>query len=41
MQRTRLPLTAWLVKAYLRLPLKPGAGQMLVIAEKGMAADVR
>ena len=35
MQGTRLPVTGWLVKAYLLSPLKPAAGQMLVIAQKG------
>ena len=33
MQGTRVPINAWLVKAYLASPLKPAAGQMLVIAE--------
>lgn len=31
---SRLPVTRWLVSAYLRSPVKPGAGQMLVIATK-------
>jgi SAM-dependent methyltransferase len=34
MQGMRVPLTTWLVKAYLLSPLKPAAGQMLVIAQK-------
>jgi SAM-dependent methyltransferase len=41
MQGMNLPVTGWLVRAYLLSPLKPLAGQMLVIAEKGAAADVR
>jgi SAM-dependent methyltransferase len=41
MQGVSLPITGWLVRAYLLSPLKPAAGQMLVIAEKGPAADVR
>jgi SAM-dependent methyltransferase len=40
MQRMRLPVAAWLVKAYLLLPVKPAAGQMLVVAQKGRT-DVR
>ena len=35
MQGTRVPVTTWLVKAYLMLPIKPAAGQMLVIAQIG------
>ena len=35
MRGTHFPITGWLVKAYLRSPIKPGAGQMLVIAQKG------
>jgi hypothetical protein len=35
MRGTRLPIARWLVTAYLRSPLKPFAGQMLVIATKG------
>jgi ubiquinone/menaquinone biosynthesis C-methylase UbiE len=35
MQGTRLPVTTWLVSAYLASPIKPWAGQMLVIARKG------
>jgi SAM-dependent methyltransferase len=34
-QGTPFPVTAWLVKAYLLSPVKPLAGQMLVIAQKG------
>jgi SAM-dependent methyltransferase len=34
MRATRLPITGWLVKAYLRSPIKPMAGQMLVVARK-------
>lgn len=34
MQGSRLPITQWLVTAYLRSPFKPMAGQMLVIASK-------
>jgi SAM-dependent methyltransferase len=34
MQGSRLPITEWLVTAYLRSPFKPMAGQMLVIASK-------
>ncbi len=34
MRDNRLPIRAWLVRAYLRLPVHPGAGQMLVIARK-------
>jgi SAM-dependent methyltransferase len=33
-QGTPFPVTAWLVKAYLLSPVKPLAGQMLVIAQK-------
>jgi len=40
MQGTRVPVTAWLVGAYLRSPIKPAAGQMLVVARKE-TADVR
>ncbi len=35
MRGTRWPIAPWLVRAYLRSPLKPRAGQMLVIARKG------
>ncbi len=34
MQRRRIAPRRWLVRAYLRSPIKPGAGQMLVIARK-------
>jgi SAM-dependent methyltransferase len=34
MRETRLPLTPWLVRAYLRSPIRPRAGQMLVVAQK-------
>jgi SAM-dependent methyltransferase len=34
MQGTSIPVTTWLVKAYLLSPVKPAAGQMLVIAQK-------
>jgi hypothetical protein len=34
MRGSRLPITRWAVRAYLRSPFKPGAGQMLVIATK-------
>jgi SAM-dependent methyltransferase len=32
MQGARVPITPFLVRAYLRSPIKPGAGQMLVVA---------
>ncbi len=35
MQRTRVKPRPWLVRAYLRSPIKPGAGQMLVVARRG------
>ncbi len=35
MRGTRLPIAGWLVAAYLRSPIKPLAGQMLVVATKG------
>ena len=35
MRGARIPITRWLVAAYLRSPLKPLAGQMLVVARKG------
>jgi SAM-dependent methyltransferase len=41
MQGTRIPITMWLVTAYLRSPLKPAAGQMLVIAQKETLTHVR
>jgi SAM-dependent methyltransferase len=34
MRGTRLPIRAWTVRAYLRSPIKPMAGQMLVVASK-------
>jgi hypothetical protein len=34
MRETRLPLRPWLVRAYLRSPIRPRAGQMLVVAQK-------
>jgi len=34
MRGIRLPLTGWLVTAYLRSPFKPAAGQMLVVATR-------
>lgn len=34
MQDTRLPIRGWLVRAYLKSPVKPRAGQMLVVAQK-------
>ena len=34
MRGTRWPIAPWLVRAYLRSPIKPRAGQMLVIARK-------
>jgi SAM-dependent methyltransferase len=40
MQGRRLPLARWMVAAYLASPLKPGAGQMLVVGRKE-PADVR
>lgn len=41
MQGVRVPIAAWLVKAYLMSPFKPAAGQMLVIAQKETPARVR
>jgi SAM-dependent methyltransferase len=35
MRGARVPITAFLVSAYLRSPIKPMAGQMLVIATRG------
>ena len=35
MQGARVRPRPWMVRAYLRLPFRPGAGQMLVIARKG------
>ena len=34
MQGARVPITPWLVRAYLRSPLRPRAGQMLVVGRK-------
>ena len=34
MRESRLPVTPWLVRAYLRSPIRPLAGQMLLVAEK-------
>jgi SAM-dependent methyltransferase len=34
LRETRLPIRPWLVRAYLRSPLKPLAGQMLIVARK-------
>jgi len=34
MRESRLPVAAWLVRAYLRSPVRPLAGQMLLVAEK-------
>jgi SAM-dependent methyltransferase len=34
MRGSRLPIRSWTVRAYLRSPIKPMAGQMLVIASK-------
>jgi SAM-dependent methyltransferase len=34
MRETRLPISPWLIRAYLRSPLKPFAGQMLVVARR-------
>lgn len=30
--KSRLPVRAWLIRAYLASPIKPGAGQMLIVA---------
>jgi SAM-dependent methyltransferase len=35
MRGTRIPIRPWLVRAYLASPVKPLAGQMLVVAHKG------
>jgi cyclopropane fatty-acyl-phospholipid synthase-like methyltransferase len=35
MRRSRLPIARWLVRAYLASPIKPMAGQMLVVARRG------
>jgi SAM-dependent methyltransferase len=34
MRGSRLPISRWAVRAYLRSPLKPWAGQMLLVARK-------
>ena len=34
MSSTRIPIRRWIVRAYLRSPIKPMAGQMLVVAHK-------
>jgi len=34
MRESRLPVMPWLVRAYLRSPIRPLAGQMLLVAEK-------
>ncbi len=34
MRGTRLPIRSWTVRAYLRSPIKPMAGQMLIVASK-------
>jgi SAM-dependent methyltransferase len=34
MRGRRLPVTPWLVRAYLRSPVRPLAGQMLIVAQK-------
>lgn len=34
MRGSRLPITGWAVRAYLRSPWKPWAGQMLIVATK-------
>ncbi len=34
MRETRWPIRPWLVRAYLRSPFKPGAGQMLIVGRK-------
>ena len=35
MRGTKLPIRRWTVRAYLRSPFRPMAGQMLVIAHRG------
>lgn len=35
MRGTKLPIRPWTVRAYLRSPFKPMAGQMLVVARRG------
>ena len=34
MRGVRLPMADWLVRAYLRSPIRPRAGQMLVVATR-------
>jgi SAM-dependent methyltransferase len=34
-REVRRPIPAWLIRAYLRSPIKPMAGQMLIIGRKG------
>jgi len=34
MRSTRLPIRPWIVRAYLRSPIRPFAGQMLIVARK-------
>ncbi len=34
MRDSRVPIASWLVRAYLRSPIKPMAGQMLVVASR-------
>ena len=41
MQGVRIPIAKWLVKAYLLSPVKPVAGQMLVVARKETPGRVR
>jgi len=40
MRGTKLPIRPWTVRAYLRLPFRPMAGQMLVIAHRETAESV-
>ena len=40
MRGSRLPIRSWTVRAYLRSPIKPMAGQMLVVASKDRGPDV-
>jgi SAM-dependent methyltransferase len=35
MRDSRLPINSWLVRAYLASPVKPMAGQMLIVARRG------
>ena len=35
MRESRLPIRPWLIRAYLASPIKPMAGQMLVVAARG------